>query len=196
MYEPNFKEKAKHRVIFEIIKPFLVVDLLKVQCNREEVLETTYSALFDMGLLISSRGSDGRVNAMTVGWALIGKAWSYPVLMVAVRPTTYTHELIEETNEFTVNVPSDDIREIVDYCGKVSGRNYDKFKEKNIAIENGVNVNSPIISDCVAHYECKVLLKSKVIPELLPQETREKHFYSKNYHTLFFGKILTTLKEQ
>lgn len=169
---------------------------MKVQCGHEEVLEITDSTLFDMGLLLSSRGLDGRVNAMTVGWALVGKAWNYPVLMVAVRPTTYTHELIEETNEFTVNVPHGDMGEVVNYCGKVSGRNYDKFKEKNIAIEDGINVKSPIISDCVAHYECKVLLKSKVVPELLPQETREKHFRSREYHTLYFGKILTTLKEQ
>lgn len=169
---------------------------MKVQCGHEEVLEITYSTLFDMGLLLSSRGSDGRVNAMVVGWALVGKAWEYPVFMVAVRPTTYTHKLIEETNEFTVNVPRDDMRETVNYCGKVSGRNYDKFKEKNIAIENGINVKSPMISDCIAHYECKVILKSKVVPELLPQETREKHFRSRDYHTLYFGKILTTLKEQ
>lgn len=163
---------------------------------HEDVLRITYSKLFDMGLLLSSSGSDGRINAMTVGWALVGKAWSYPVFMVAVRPTTYTHELIEEINEFTVNVPSDDMKEIVNYCGKVSGRNCDKFKEKKIATENGMNVRSPIISNCIAHYECKVLLKSKVIPELLPQETQQKHFLTKDYHTLFFGKILTTLKER
>ncbi len=168
---------------------------MKGQCNHEEVLEVTYSALFDMGLLLSSRGFEGRINVMTVGWALMGKAWNYPVLMVAVRPTTFTHELIEETNEFTVNVPNGDMREIVNYCGKVSGRNSDKFKEKNILTENGINVKSPIISDCIAHYECKVLLKSKVIPELLPLETREKHYHTRNYHTLFFGKIITTLKE-
>lgn len=169
---------------------------MKVQCGHEEVLEVTYSTLYDMGLLVSSRGSDGRVNAMTVGWALVGKAWNYPVLMVAVRPTTYTYELIEETNEFTVNIPPSNMREVVNYYGKVSGRHFDKFKEKNIAIEKGINVKSPIISDCIAHYECKVLLKSKVDPELVPQETREKHFRSREYHTLYFGKILTTLKEQ
>lgn len=169
---------------------------MKVQCDHEEILNITYAALFDMGLLLSSRGSDGRINAMAVGWALVGKAWKDPVVMVAVRPTTYTYKLIEETNEFTLNVPSDDMRGIVEYFGTVSGRNYDKFKEKKIKTENGINVKSPIISDCVAHYECDVMLKSKVTPELLPQETRKRHFTSRNYHTLYFGKILTTLKER
>jgi flavin reductase (DIM6/NTAB) family NADH-FMN oxidoreductase RutF len=172
------------------------VELLKVQCDHEEILKITYTTLFDMGLLLSSRGSDGRLNAMAVGWALVGKAWTYPVVMVAVRPTTYTYKLIEETNEFTLNVPSDNMKVIVDYFGKVSGRNYDKFREKNIKTENGIKVKSPIISDCIAHYECEVILKSKVAPELLPQETRKKHYLSRNYHTLYFGKILTTLKEQ
>lgn len=169
---------------------------MKVQCDREEILQTTYSALLDTGLLVSSRGSDGRLKAMTVGRALIGKAWKYPVFMVAVRPTTYTYELIEETNEFTVNVPPAEMGEIVKYCGTVSGRNYDKFKEKNITIENGINVKSPIIADCIAHYECKVIIKSNVTPELIPQETQEKHYRTKNYHTLYFGNILTTLMEK
>lgn len=169
---------------------------MKVQCDHEEVLKITYSTLFDTGLLLSSRGSDGRINAMAVGWAHVGKAWKYPVFMVAVRPTTYTYKLIEETNEFTVNVPSNDMRDIVNYFGKVSGQNYDKFKEKNMKTENGIKVKSPIISDCIAHYECKVILKSKVVPELLTQEIRKKHYLSRNYHTLYFGEILTTLKEQ
>jgi flavin reductase (DIM6/NTAB) family NADH-FMN oxidoreductase RutF len=172
------------------------VDLLKVQCDHEDVLKITYTTLFDMGLLLSSKGLDGRNNAMAVGWTLVGKAWTYPVVMVAVRPTTYTHKLIEETSEFTLNVPSNNMRDIVDYFGKVSGRNCDKFTEKNVKTENGINVKSPIISDCIAHYECEVFLKSKVVPELLPQETRTQHFLSKDYHTLYFGKILTTLKEQ
>lgn len=61
---------------------FKELDVLKVQCNRDEVLDITYRTLFDMGLLVSSSGLTGRVNAMTVGWALVGKAWNYPVLMV------------------------------------------------------------------------------------------------------------------
>ncbi len=178
------------------VNAFKELGVLKVQCNRDEILEITSRTLFDMGLLVSSSGLNGRVNAMSVGWALVGKAWNYPVLMVAVRPTTYTHELIEETNEFTVNVPRADMKEIVAFCGNVSGRNVDKFTEKNIAIEHGINVKSPLLSDCVAHYECNVFLKSKVVPELLPLNIREKHFRSKDYHTLYFGNILTTLKEQ
>lgn len=169
---------------------------MKVQCGHEEVLKITYDALFDMGLLVSSAGSDGRINAMAVRWALIGQAWNDPVCMVAIRPTTYTHKLIEETGEFTVNVPRSDMRETVNYLGKVSGRNCDKFKEKNIATENGINVRSPIISECVAHYECKVILKSKVTPELLSEETKKQHFITRDYHTLYFGKIVATFKEK
>ena len=175
---------------------FNELGVLKVQCHHAEVLDITYRTLFDMGLLVSSRGRDGRVNAMTVGWALVGKAWNYPMVMVAVRPTTYTHELIEETNEFTVNVPRADMSELVAFCGTVSGRNVDKFTAKHIARENGINVTSPLLTDCVAHYECSVLLKAKVVPELLPLNTREKHFRAQDYHTLYFGNILTTLKDQ
>ena len=115
--------------------------------------------------------------------------------MVAIRPTTYTYKLIEETDEFTVNVPHTDMKEIVTYCGTASGWNTKKFQEKKIPIEHGITVQTPIISNCIAHYECRVILKTKVTPNLIMQEIQNTHFQTRNYHTLYFGKILATLTE-
>jgi len=49
--------------------------------------------------------------------------------MVAVRPSRYTHDFIENTGEFTVNVPNRGMESIVSYCGTVSGKDHDKFEE-------------------------------------------------------------------
>jgi flavin reductase (DIM6/NTAB) family NADH-FMN oxidoreductase RutF len=61
---------------------------------------------------------------MTIGWGLVGRLWREPVFMVAVRPSRHTFKLIEETDVFTVNVPSDGMDATIDYCGTVSGRDH------------------------------------------------------------------------
>jgi flavin reductase (DIM6/NTAB) family NADH-FMN oxidoreductase RutF len=172
------------------------VRLLKVACALKDVFRVTYEKLWSTGLLLSSVGSDGKHNIMTFGWGLVGKFLSESVFMVAVRPTRYTHKLIEETNEFTVNVPRDSMEKIVKYCGEVSGRDHNKIKEMDLNIEKGKEVNSPIISDCIAHYECRVVGKTQIIPEFVSSEAKEKYELSQDSHTLYFGKILTVLTEK
>ena len=148
------------------------------------------------GLLLTSVGLDGRHNVMTIGWGLVGTLWREPVFMVAVRPSRHTSKLIEETNEFTVNIPADGMDETVAYCGKVSGREHNKFKERELTIMDWRSVKSPIIEECKAHFECKVIGKSKVIPELLSGDVLKTCYPSGNYNTLYFGRRLSILMDK
>jgi flavin reductase (DIM6/NTAB) family NADH-FMN oxidoreductase RutF len=172
---------------------------LKVECDIEDVFDVTIRKL-ESGLLLTSVGSDGQYNVMTIGWGLVGRLWGEPVFMVAVRPSRHTFKLIEETNEFTVNVPSDGMDETVAYCGKAvaycgkaSGRDHDKIQERGLSLLSGKSVVSPMIESCVAHYECKVIGKSIVVPELLSSDVQRRSYRSGDYHTLYFGRILSIL---
>jgi flavin reductase (DIM6/NTAB) family NADH-FMN oxidoreductase RutF len=165
---------------------------LKVECNLEDVFGVTQRKL-DGGLLLTTVGSDGQRNVMTIGWGLVGRLWGEPVFMVAVRPSRHTFKLLEETNEFTVNVPSDDMAETVAYCGKVSGRDHNKIQERGLTLQDGKRVTSPIIEQCVAHYECAVIGKSRLVPDELSSDVQRTCYSSGDYHTLYFGKILSLL---
>ena len=103
---------------------------------------------------------------------------------------------IEETGEFTVNVPAEGMDETVAYCGQVSGREHDKFKERALTMLDGRSVKSPMIEECIAYFECKVIGKSTLIPDLLSEEVLKTGYPSGNYHTLYFGKILSSLMDQ
>ena len=70
-----------------------------------------------------------QTNVMTIGWALAGILWGKPVLMVAVRNSRHTFGLIEEADNFTVSVPTKDMKKELELCGTISGRAADKFKE-------------------------------------------------------------------
>lgn len=124
----------------------------------------TLNKLEDPGLLLLSANKAGKNNVMTIGWGLIGIFWRTPTFMVAVRPSRYTHDFIEESNEFTVNVPKDGMEEAVEYCGTVSGRTHDKFKECQLTLTKSKHLKTPTIKECTIHYECQVVHKLKINP--------------------------------
>jgi len=169
--------------------------LSKVEVPRTAYAEETMRVLRGCGCLLVS-GNMEKANVMTIGWGLIGPLWSRPFFMVAVRPSRHTHTFIEKIEDFTVNVPKRGMEEIADYCGSVSGRDFDKFKEKGLTLGSSRNVSSPIILECGIHYECRVSYKTEVIPTALPQDIIKGSYPSGDYHTLYFGEILSSYADR
>lgn len=154
--------------------------------------DDTIRALGETGcLLVSGKSAESKdSNVMAIGWGFIGVLWAKPVFVVAVRPSRYTHKLIEETGEFTVNVPGKGMKETVKYCGSVSGREHDKFKERGLTLMPGKKVKAPIISECAINYECKVVYKTQFVQRMVPGEAVKKWYPEEDYHTLYFGEIV------
>lgn len=135
--------------------------------------------------------ANGKVNTMTIGWATIGHIWRKEVFMVAVRDSRYTFEFIENSDTFTVTIPTDSqYKKAIAFCGTKSGRDYDKFAECNIKTADARTVASPIIDIPGVHYECKIIYKSTMDPAFLDEQL-DKLYPAKDYHTLYFGEILS-----
>ncbi len=132
--------------------------------------------------------ADEALNTMAIGWATIGFVWSKPILMVAVRNSRHTFEIIEEAADFTVSVPLGDMDDAIMFCGTKSGRDYDKFKECNLELKDGQKVVSPIINTPGLHFECKIVFKAAMDPAHLAEEY-DMLYPKKDYHTLYFGEI-------
>jgi len=156
----------------------------------EKSLEETLRKLQDPGLLLVGVKKYGKTNVMAIGWGLVGVVWRKPAFFVLVRPSRFTHEFIEETGEFTVNVPPNGMEKIVNYCGEVSGREVDKFKKCKLTAVKGKKVKVPVIKECIVHYECKVVHKLEVKPKLVPGPVRKMFYAKDDFHTLYFGEIL------
>jgi hypothetical protein len=77
----------------------------------------TLRKLGDPGLLLVGAKKNGKCNVMTIGWGFVGVLWRKPVFVVAVRPSRFTHDFIEDAGEFTVNVPGEGMDKAVAYCG-------------------------------------------------------------------------------
>ncbi|MEE9912879.1 MAG: flavin reductase family protein [Deltaproteobacteria bacterium] len=141
------------------------------------------------GAFLTVRAQD-RKNTMTIGWATFGVIWQKPIMMVAVRDSRHTFGIIEKASDFTVSIPSGDMRKETAYCGTKSGREVDKFKECNLQIADGQRVASPIIKVPGIHLECRIVFKAAMDPVHLNEHYDKTLYPQKDYHTLYFGEIL------
>ncbi len=130
-----------------------------------------------------------RRNVMTIGWALFGYVWRRFTLMVAVRNSRFTHELLEEANSFSVSVPSSQMEKELNFCGSKSGREFDKFKECALQIMDTKIGDSPLLNIPGYHYQCRLIYKSPLDPRFLDQDLMTI-YPAQDYHTLYFGEIL------
>ena len=145
-------------------------------------------------LVVKSK-DDEKVNVMTIGWASIGYMWRKPIMTVMVRKSRFTHHIIEKASSFTVCIPTDDLKEALDFCGTKSGRDFDKFKECNLTIVPAQKVDTPIINTAGFNYECKIVCKSEINPDFLCKEYREDVYADNDYHTFYFGEIVGCYKQ-
>lgn len=154
-------------------------------------LEEAMNYLHRKGAFLTVK-SDDKVNTMTISWGNIGFEWNRPIFTVLVRHSRYTHELIEDSNDFTISIPLDDnLKKELAYCGSKCGRDINKFKECNLTLEPSRIVSSPIISECKLHYECKIVYKQDMNPELLSEEVKKTSYASGDYHTIYYGEIVS-----
>lgn len=142
--------------------------------TKDNVSSSSFSKLIHPmhTVLVSCVSKSGKPNIITLAWAM-PTSINPPLVAISVAPRRHSHKLIEETKEFVVNIPTIDILKETLFCGRVSGRDHDKFKESGLTPLPAKKVKPPAIKECVAHLECK----------LLSQHTTGDH-------TIFVGEIV------
>jgi flavin reductase (DIM6/NTAB) family NADH-FMN oxidoreductase RutF len=114
-------------------------------------------------VLVSCMGKNARAHIITLAWAM-PTSINPPMVTVSITPRRYSPSLIEDTHEFVVNIPTLDILKETQFCGKVSGRDHDKFKETGLTPAPTRKVKPPIIRECVAKRMCCALRMHVVQP--------------------------------
>lgn len=110
-------------------------------------------------VLLSVSGKD-RPNIITLSWAA-NVCSKPPTVVVGIRPERYSYNLVKESGEFVLNIPSSEQIEGTEFAGTKSGRDYDKFAEVGFTPIPASQVSSPMIKECPINIECKT---SQIIP--------------------------------
>ncbi len=103
-----------------------------------------------------SCGSGKEKNIITIAWTGIINS-EPPITYVSVRKSRHSHQLISESGEFVINLTTEDLAKVTDFCGVKSGRDIDKFRETGLHPETAEIVSCPMISESPINLECKVL---------------------------------------
>ena len=168
----------------------------KIEVPYTHALDVTLDRLARDGLLLASLDKSGKPNTMTIGWGTVGVVWGKPIFIVLVRPSRYTYGCIEATGDFTVNVPAPGMEQTTLFCGTVSGRDHDKFAERNLTAVPGSKVKSPIIGECEICYECVVINYDDIMADHLTEEIMRSAYPNADLHRVYYGQILATFAEQ
>jgi len=142
-----------------------------------------------------------KTNSMTISWGHIGIEWNKLIFIAYVRTIRFTHKMLYESNEFTINVGSGKrAKDILAYCGSKSGADVDKVKELDLTLIEGNKIATPGIKELPLTLECKVIYKQLQDRSAMPEDVLKK-FYPENVpsdfsgsnrdmHTMFYGEIL------
>ena len=162
---------------------------MRNEVDAFQYVAETNKLLNDGGLLLVAEGDDKKPNAMTIGWGFLGTMWSKPVFIVAVRYSRHTYKLLEESDSFTVCLPSKGMKEALALCGTKSGRDMDKLKESGLTPKKGKTVDAPYLKESPVHYECKVVYKDEMAEGRLAEPLQESMYDSKDWHVLYYGEV-------
>ncbi|MBS7651284.1 MAG: flavin reductase family protein [Candidatus Bathyarchaeia archaeon] len=121
------------------------------------------------GVTVVTSKAGSKINGLTIAWAT-QVSFQPPIVAVSVGKTRYTHDMIQSSRIFAVNILHEGQVEVARLFGLQSGRDIDKFA--TIPYETKVT-GAPILKDCLAYLDCEV---ERAIPV--------------GDHTLFAGRIV------
>lgn len=133
-----------------------------------------------------------RDNPMTIGWAQFGILWRIPVATVYVRRSRYTHELLKDSDCFTISVPEEGVmnKELA-FCGCRSGRDVHKAEALGLSVLPGKFGGQGGLSGCRFHVECKILHRTEIPEHIIEEPALIQRFYKNgDPHTQYIGRIL------
>ncbi|MCR3921234.1 MAG: flavin reductase family protein [Firmicutes bacterium] len=121
---------------------------------------------------VGTYDAQDKPNIMVVAWTGVVNG-SPASISVSVRKATYTYNSLVAKQAFTVNIPSQQYLKQLDFAGKSSGRDTDKFAETGLTPVHSDLVDAPYVKEFPVVLECK-LIKSEDL----------------GLHTIFIGEIV------
>ena len=111
--------------------------------------------IYPLPVVMVSCGDMEKSNIITVAWTGIINT-DKPMCYISVRKERYSHDIIQKTKEFVINLTNKDLVHATDWCGVKTGAKVDKFKEMKLTKEKAKFVKCPLIKESPVSIECRV----------------------------------------
>jgi flavin reductase (DIM6/NTAB) family NADH-FMN oxidoreductase RutF len=105
-------------------------------------------------VLVSSRRGD-ETDIMTMGWHTVLE-FTPSLVGCLISNGNHSFELVRDSGECVINVPSTALTDIVVGIGNTTGGEVDKFDRFGLTPDKALKVKAPLIRECFANFECRL----------------------------------------
>jgi flavin reductase (DIM6/NTAB) family NADH-FMN oxidoreductase RutF len=124
--------------------------------KRAFPLSKVYGLLEPGPVVLLTTARKGKANVMTMSWHMMME-FEPPLVGCIVSNRHLSFDTLKATRECVINIPTGELATQVVGCGNISGRRVDKFERFGLTATPASAVRAPLISQCCANLECRVV---------------------------------------
>ncbi|KAB2912359.1 MAG: flavin reductase family protein [Hyphomicrobiaceae bacterium] len=160
---------------------------------KELPLSRVYRLLEPGPVVLLTTAHKGRANVMTMSWHMMVE-FEPPLVACIVSSANHSFAALRATKECVIAIPAVALASKAVQVGNCSGRDVDKFEAFGLATAPAKRVAAPLMTECFANLECKVVDTTLVgkfnlfVLEVLkawtdPAQKKPKTFHHHGYGT-------------
>jgi flavin reductase (DIM6/NTAB) family NADH-FMN oxidoreductase RutF len=119
-------------------------------------LSKVYGLLEPGPVLLLTTCHDGVANVMTMSWQTMIE-FEPPLIGCVISNRNHSFAMLKASKQCVINIPTVDIAAKVVGCGNTSGARTNKFTHFGLTPKAASLVNAPLIDECFASLECRVV---------------------------------------
>ncbi len=123
---------------------------------KDLALSKVYQLLEPGPVVLLTTAHKGRANVMTMSWHMMVE-FEPPLIACVVSNANYSYTALRTTKECVIAIPALRLAPIVAEVGNCSGRDVDKFKRFGLTPKLAARVAPPLVAECSANLECRVI---------------------------------------
>lgn len=124
--------------------------------KRAFPLSKVYGLLEPGPVVLLTTARKGQANVMALSW-LTMMEFEPPLVGCIVSGRDFSFAALKATRECVLNIPTAELARQVVGCGNTSGRQVDKFASFGLTPVAASLVEAPLIAECYASLECRVV---------------------------------------
>ena len=175
----------------------VVISFVRDVSMKKEVELSKAKWLVEPGcVVLVTSGTMQKANIMTFSWQTPVNSAEPCLILLAISHARYSYELIKQNHELVINVPGEQLLEQTHFVGQVSGKKNYKFKETGLTAVAAKLVEPPLIKECAAHLECRIvetfkmqthdLLICQVLRAIADTNFFDGRWIPEKFHTLHY----------
>jgi flavin reductase (DIM6/NTAB) family NADH-FMN oxidoreductase RutF len=119
-------------------------------------LSKVYQLLEPGPVVLLTTARKGRANIMTMSWHMMVE-FEPPRIACVVSNANYSFSALRASKQCVIAVPALELASKVVGIGNCSGQDVDKFKRFGLTPAPAVRVTPPLVGECFANLECRVV---------------------------------------